>query len=174
MPGDLELSGLSIMLNININIFIKSAFAYKRYWKFEVEHPEEEIDLVYADANHYNLLYKINTKFKLENESEKNNINFKEILQEKIIKEPSIKKIKELNNDNKIHLGSGTYLDCYRKEYKDKYNDIFKYLNDKNFVQEKYSLTKYKGSKNISKKRTKFRKYCKENYFIKNNRLYYK
>ena len=82
------------MLNININIYIKTAFSFKRYWKFEVEHPEEENDLVYADANHYNLLYKINTKFKLENESEKNNINIKEILQEKIIKEPSIKKLK--------------------------------------------------------------------------------
>ena len=32
--GDLELSGISIMLNININIYIKSVFAYKRYWKF--------------------------------------------------------------------------------------------------------------------------------------------
>ena len=108
--GDLELSGISIMLNININIYIKSAFAYKRYWKFEVEHPEEEIDLVYADANHYNLLYKINTIFKLEKESEKNNINIKEILQDKIIKKSYIKNINELNNHNIEKFNNDIYF----------------------------------------------------------------
>ena len=47
--GDLELSGISIMLNININLYIKTAYFYQRYFKFETGNPTETIYILYVN-----------------------------------------------------------------------------------------------------------------------------
>ena len=52
-------------------IYIKTSFAFKGHWKSQVEKQNEEIELIYAFTSHCNLLYKINSRFKNENEEEK-------------------------------------------------------------------------------------------------------
>ena len=48
--GDMEISGMSLMLNININLYIKDDMYYKPYFKFEgSENPTDTIDILYAN-----------------------------------------------------------------------------------------------------------------------------
>ena len=94
------MSRLNFIIKI-ILIYIKTSFTFKGYSKSEVENSNEEIDLIYICTSHYNLLYKINSKFKSEMKKKKK-INNNKIFENKIIKNPSIKNINELNNENKI------------------------------------------------------------------------
>ena len=92
-----------------------------------------------------------------------------------IIKKVDNKNIKNLtfnikNND----IGKCIYVDYHRRNFITKYNDIYNFLKNNQFVPEKYNLEQNKGNKKIAKKRTEFRKQCRKNYFISEDRLYYK
>jgi len=66
--GDMEISDMCLMLNININLYIKDDMYYKPYFKFKgSEYPIESIDILYVNSNHFNLLFKRNKAFKLNN-----------------------------------------------------------------------------------------------------------
>lgn len=63
--GDLEISAMSIMLNIKITLYIKDNFYYKKYWDFVgVEEPTDYIDLIFKSSNHFDILYNRNYIFK--------------------------------------------------------------------------------------------------------------
>ena len=64
------MSRLNFIIKI-ILIYIKTIFTFKGYSKSEVENSNEEIDLIYICTSHYNLLYKINSKFKSEMKKKK-------------------------------------------------------------------------------------------------------
>ncbi len=85
--GDLAISALCLMLNLKINLYVKDNYNYKPYFSFEgSSKPNDAIDLLFVNNNHFNVLYKKNHIFKLQNnKEEENNIIFN----------------KDLNNDNK-------------------------------------------------------------------------
>ena len=75
----MEISGICLMLNIKINLYIKDDMYYKPYFKFEgSEYPTESIDILYVNSNHFNLLFKRNKVFKLNNTITEPNIELDE------------------------------------------------------------------------------------------------
>lgn len=56
MGWHLEISGMCIMLNITIKLFIKDIMNFKKYFKFEGSaNPKNYINILYASSNHFNL-----------------------------------------------------------------------------------------------------------------------
>ena len=47
-------------------------------------------------------------------------------------------------------------------------------MSDNKYVPERFSKNEDRGNKKIANKRTDFRRQARSNYFIHNNRLYYK
>ena len=87
---------------------------------------------------------------------------------------PSKEKVEHAKINNSKNIGHCKYVDYIRVECKEKYNDIYKYLIDNNYVPEGYKSNEKKDNKKLSKKRNMFRNKCKKNYFIDENRLYYR
>ena len=74
--GDSEISGMSVMLNINIILYIKEDLNYKYYYKFEgSDLPNENINILFINNNHFDLLIKNNIKNNLEIISENDIFN---------------------------------------------------------------------------------------------------
>ena len=87
-------------------------------------------------------------------------------------KYPEEKKIRNLKASNYLNIGKDEYVEYDKKGYPNKYNDIYNFLKDNTFVPERYRITH--KNKHIANKRTAFRKLARENYYIKDNRLYFK
>ena len=156
--GDMEISGMCLMLNININMYIKDDIYYKPYFKFEgSEFPTERIDTLYVNSNHFNFLFKRNKLVKLNNIITESNIeqdehkihnehientneyNEKHLIKEYLIniiinKNPDKKYVIKNNNSNINNIGKGIYVDHSKNIYIDKYNDIYKFLSDNKYV----------------------------------------
>ena len=50
MAGYLEISAFCVMLNVNINLYIRDYFNYSIYWRFEsINKPEDIINLVFIN-----------------------------------------------------------------------------------------------------------------------------
>lgn len=109
----MEISVICIILNINITLYIKDDMYYKQYFKFEgSDNPNKCIDMWYVNSNHFNLLFKRNKVFKLNNiilekkyEQFKNNNECKNIdnnnncNEKDLVKETLIKNIINKNPD---------------------------------------------------------------------------
>ena len=55
--ADLEISGMSVILNINITLYIKDDLNYKYYYKFEgSDLPNNNINIIFINNNHFDLL----------------------------------------------------------------------------------------------------------------------
>lgn len=173
-----------IMLNAKITLYIKDNFYYKKYFEFVgVEEPTDYIDLIFKSSNHFDILYKKNHIFKRKlinkekqrvAQNTKNKKQFLKFINSKINHKIDSSNIKEILHKNQYQnqIGKGLYVDYNRNNYTNKYNDIYKFLKDKNYVPDKFK-SEIK-TKKIDNKRTSFRKYCRKNFFIKGDRLYYK
>lgn len=87
-------------------------------------------------------------------------------------KYPEESKIRSLKASNCINIGTDEYVEYDKKSYPNKYNDIYNFLTDNTFVPIRYRTTH--KNKHIANKRKAFRKYARENYYINDNRLYFK
>lgn len=54
-------------------------------------------------------------------------------------------------------IGKCIYIDYHWKNFKTKYNDIYDFLKNNQFVPEKFNLEQHKGNKKIAIKRTEFK-----------------
>ena len=139
--GDLEISGICIMLNINIILYNKDDMLYKQYFKFEGSNdPNECIDMLYVNLNNFNLLFKKNKVFKLnniisgknaeqiKNNNEWNKIDNKKECNEKLFvndtlikniinKYPDKNYVKKNYNSNINNIGKGIYVDYVKNIY---------------------------------------------------------
>ena len=202
--GDLAISALCLMLNLKINLYVKDNYNYKLYFSFEgSSKPNDTIDLLFVNSNHFkeennnNIIFnkdlnndnkntdinknkdinvssdnKILTYNNNEKKPDNDNTEIKIFLKSIYNKYPEEKQIINLKALNYLNIGKDEYVEYDKKGYPNKYNDIYNFLIDNTFVPVRYRTTH--KNKHIANKRTAFRKYARENYYIKDNRLYFK
>ena len=87
----------------------------------------------------------------ISNLNEEKDLN--EIIKDKINIMPSKENVEHAKINNSKNIGHCKYVDYIRVECKEKYNDIYKYLIDNNYVPEGYKSNEKKDNKKLSKKR---------------------
>ena len=111
----MEISGICLMLNIKINLYIKDDMYYKPYFKFEgSEFPTESIDILYVNSNHFNLLFKRNNLVKLNNIITESNIEHDE-------NKNQYEQIENNNQYNEKHLVKDSLINNIINKKPDKY-----------------------------------------------------
>ena len=101
-----------------------------------------------------------------ENKKIRKNI-FNKFIKGKINRFPYKNIIKNNFDKNFNNIDKGIYVEFSKHCYKDKYNDIYKYLNDDTYIPPRYSNNMNKDKKNLAKKRTLFRKKAKKIFSLK-------
>jgi len=62
---NLEISSMSILLNIKIILYTQNNYSYQQYFEYKVDKaPSYEIKILFVSSNHFNLLYYKNHIFK--------------------------------------------------------------------------------------------------------------
>ena len=163
--GNIEIATACILLNCNINMYTLNETGYSLFLQYNSERGEqqeniENINILYIDENHFNLLIP-----NLENDRKKddlirNNININNF--KSIILEEKSKSNRKLMKNLKIN------------SQKNNYNEIYTYILDNKKMPQRLQYTKEKSRKTMEKKRGKFKKLVREKYRIINNRLQYK
>ena len=74
----------------------------------------------------------------------------------------------------KSSLFTYKYVKYNRKECENKYNEIYLFLKNENYIPPRLEYKDKESHKKILKKRGIFKKQAKKNFFIKDNLLYFK
>ena len=115
----------------------------------EIQENIENIDILYINDNHFNLLIPNKVNGERKNDIIRNNINITNL--KSIILEDKSKSNRKLMKDLKIHFKQKNYVDYPRNNLTNYYNEIYTYLLD-NKIPQRLEYSGEKSRKTMEKK----------------------